>query len=147
MTKKVVQVKQVFEGAIIPERQYTDDAGFDLASHEQVVIMPGKRATVGTGIAVAIPKGYVGMVCPRSGHARKYGITIVNAPGIIDTGFRGEVKVILHNLDKKEAFYVHPGMRIAQLVIVPIIGIPIEPVWDFDEEETERGQDGFGSTG
>lgn len=144
---KKVQVKQLFDNAVVPTKAYTDDAGFDLVANEQAAIMPGRRATIGTGIALAIPEGFVGMVCPRSGMARKHGITVVNAPGIIDAGYRGEVKVILHNLDKKEAFYVLPGDRIAQLVVVPIIGVPIEHVWDFDEPETDRGDGGFGSTG
>src|SRR6185369_15100422 len=103
------------EDATLPVRAYAGDAGLDLASAERVELGPGERALVGTGLAVAIPDGYAGFVQPRSGLAAKHGITIVNAPGLVDAGYRGELKVVLLNTDTSETFVVEPGMRIAQL--------------------------------
>ncbi|MBA2298942.1 MAG: dUTP diphosphatase, partial [Actinobacteria bacterium] len=104
--------------ATLPERAYAGDAGLDLAACERVELGPGQRATVGTGLAVAIPEGHTGFVLPRSGLAAKHGITIVNAPGLIDAGYRGELRVVLLNTDASERFTVDLGMRIAQLVVL-----------------------------
>ncbi len=130
--------------ATIPERAYAGDAGLDLASCEQVVLRPGERALVGTGLAVAIPEGHAGFVQPRSGLAAKHGITIVNSPGLVDAGYRGELRVILQNTDARESFTVEPGMRIAQLVVVEL---PAGQLVVVDElPESERGARGFGSS-
>ena len=136
--------KRLEAGATLPERAYAGDAGLDLAASERVELAPGARAVVGTGLAVAIPAGYAGFVQPRSGLAAKHGITIVNTPGLVDSGYRGELKVVLLNTDREETFVVEPGMRIAQLVVVPV-ATP-QPV-DVDAlPESERGERGFGSS-
>jgi dUTP pyrophosphatase len=132
------------EGAILPERAYPGDAGLDLAASERVELAPGARAVVGTGLAVAIPDGHAGFVQPRSGLAAKHGITIVNSPGLVDSGYRGELKVVLLNTDTQEPFVVEPGMRIAQLVVVPV-ATP-QPVEVSELPATERGERGFGSS-
>lgn len=121
------------------------DAGIDLRSAEDCTIFVGQRKLVRCGIRVALPKGTVGMVCPRSGLAGKHGITVLNAPGILDEGYRGEVMVILLNTDSDEPFHVKKGDRIAQLVVAPYIRCEIEEVDELDD--TERGTSGFGSTG
>ena len=130
---------------MIPTRAYTGDAGLDLAACERVELHPGERALVGTGLAVAIPDGYAGFVQPRSGLAARHGISIVNTPGLVDAGYRGELKVTLLNTDSRESFVVEPGMRIAQLVVLPIPAVvPVE----VDElPASARGADGFGSSG
>ncbi|MDD5448354.1 MAG: dUTP diphosphatase [Actinomycetota bacterium] len=131
--------------AKVPEYAHEGDAGCDLASSIEVDISPGERAVIPTGIAVAIPEGYAGFVQPRSGLAAKHGIGIVNSPGLIDSHYRGEIKVILVNLDKKEIFHVKRGDKICQLVIQPVERanfVEIEKL-----EPTERGEGGFGSTG
>src|SRR5256886_8131765 len=120
-------VRRLREDAVLPERAYAGDAGLDLAACERHELAPGERALVGTGLAVAIPEGYAGLVQPRSGLAARHGITIVNTPGLVDAGYRGELQVILLNTDEREPFVVEPGMRIAQLVVVPIPGVdPVE---------------------
>jgi dUTP pyrophosphatase len=130
--------------AVLPERAYEGDAGLDLVACERVELAPGERAVVGTGIAVALPEGHAGFVQPRSGLAARHGISIVNTPGLVDAGYRGELRVILLNTDAREAFVVEPGMRIAQLVVMPIS--PVEPV-ELDElPDTDRGVRGFGSS-
>ena len=130
--------------AVVPSRAYDGDAGFDLAACERVELAPGERATVGTGLAVAVPDGYAGFVQPRSGLASRHGITIVNAPGLVDSGYRGEVRVVLLNTDPREPFVVEPGMRIAQLVVVPV---PDVETVEVDElPQSERGVRGFGSS-
>ncbi|TMK71121.1 MAG: dUTP diphosphatase [Actinobacteria bacterium] len=137
-------MRRLREDAIIPERAYAGDAGFDLAACERVELEPGERATVGTGLAVAIPEGYAGFVQPRSGLAARHGITIVNTPGLVDSGYRGELRVILLNTDSREAFIIERGMRIAQLVVVPT---PEFELLEVDElPESERGVRGFGSS-
>jgi dUTP diphosphatase len=137
-------LRRLRAGAILPERAYDGDAGLDLAACERVELGPGERATVGTGIAVAIPPGHAGFVQPRSGLASRHGITIVNSPGLVDAGYRGELKVVLHNTDRREAFVVEPGMRIAQLVVVPV---PLIAAVEVDElPGSERGERGFGSS-
>ena len=130
---------------MLPSRAYEHDAGFDLAACERVCLAPGERAIVGTGLALAIPPGFAGYVQPRSGLAAKHGITHVNAPGLVDSGYRGELRVILLNTDPREPFVVEPGMRIAQLVVV---GVPDSTLRVVDElPGSERGEGGFGSSG
>ena len=132
------------DDAVVPLRAYSGDAGLDLAACERVELAPGERVTVGTGLAVAIPEGYAGYVQPRSGLAAKHGITIVNTPGLVDSGYRGELKVILLNTDAADSFVVEPGMRIAQLVVLELPSV--DPV-EVDELPTsERGVRGFGSS-
>jgi dUTP pyrophosphatase len=128
----------------VPARAYAGDAGLDLAACEREQLGPGERALVGTGLAVAIPEGYAGFVQPRSGLATKHGITIVNTPGLIDSGYRGELRVTLLNTDLRETFVVEVGMRIAQLVIVPIPEVELVEVGELPE--SERGVRGFGSS-
>jgi dUTP pyrophosphatase len=130
--------------AVVPSRAYTGDAGLDLASCERVELAPGERALVGTGLAVAIPEGFAGFVQPRSGLASRHGISIVNTPGLVDSGYRGELRVALLNTDPRETFVVEPGMRIAQLVVVPVP--EVEPVETDELPDSERGVRGFGST-
>ena len=136
--------RRVHPDAVLPERAYVGDAGVDLVARERVELRPGERATVGTGIAVAVPEGHAGFVQPRSGLAARHGISIVNTPGLIDSGYRGEVRVILLNTDAREPFVVEPGMRIAQLVVIPVPSV--EPVELEELPETERGVRGFGSS-
>lgn len=128
----------------MPTRAYAGDAGLDLAACERVELGPGQRAFVGTGLAVAIPDGHAGFVQPRSGLAREHGITIVNTPGLVDSGYRGELRVILLNTDRNESFVVEPGMRIAQLVVVPIPELELVEVDELPD--SERGVRGFGSS-
>ena len=139
-----VAFRKLRDDAVVPTRAYDGDAGLDLASCERVVLAPGARETVGTGLAVAVPDGYAGFVQPRSGLASRHGITIVNAPGLVDSGYRGELRVVLHNTDARELFVVEPGMRIAQLVVVPIASV--DPVEVEELPESERGVRGFGSS-
>jgi dUTP pyrophosphatase len=129
---------------VVPGRAYAGDAGLDLSACESAVLGPGERALVGTGLAIAIPEGYAGFVQPRSGLATKNGISIVNSPGLIDSGYRGELKVTLLNTDPRETFTVEPGMRIAQLVILPIPELELVEVDELPE--SERGVRGFGSS-
>jgi dUTP pyrophosphatase len=137
-------IRRLRDDAVVPERAYAGDAGLDLAACERVELAPGGRATVGTGLAVAIPEGYAGFIQPRSGLAAKNGITIVNTPGLVDSGYRGELKVILLNTDSRDTFVVEPGMRIAQLVIMLVPGV--DPVEVGELPESERGVRGFGSS-
>jgi dUTP pyrophosphatase len=137
-------IQRLRKEAVVPERAYTGDAGLDLAACERVELAPGERALVGTGLAVAIPEGYAGFVQPRSGLAARHGLTIVNSPGLVDSGYRGELRIILLNTDSSEPFVVEPGMRIAQLVVLPIPELELVEV---DELPTsERGVRGFGSS-
>jgi dUTP pyrophosphatase len=130
--------------AVLPAHAYDGDAGLDLAACERVELGPGERATVRTGIAVAIPEGHAGFVQPRSGLAARHGITIVNSPGLVDSGYRGELKVVLQNTDRGEPFVVEPGMRIAQLVVLPVPGVTAVEVEELPA--SERGERGFGSS-
>ena len=130
--------------ATLPSRAYDADAGLDLAACDRVELGPGERALVGTGLAVAIPEGYAGFVQPRSGLAARHGISIVNAPGLVDAGYRGELKVTLHNTDLREPFVVEPGMRIAQLVVLPVPALELVEVDELPD--SERGVRGFGSS-
>jgi dUTP pyrophosphatase len=138
-------IKRLRDDAVLPARAYHGDAGLDLAACERVELAPGERAVVGTGLAVAIPEGYAGFVQPRSGLADRHGITIVNAPGLIDSGYRGELKVILLNTDSRHPFVVEPGMRIAQLVVLEAPEVELEEVEELPA--TERGVRGHGSSG
>jgi dUTP pyrophosphatase len=128
-----------------PSRAHEGDAGLDLHAAEGVRLGPGERASVGTGIAVAVPEGQAGLVLPRSGLAAKHGIALVNAPGLIDPGYRGEVRVLLLNTDPSDPFEIAPGDRIAQLLLVPFAAV--EAVEATELDETPRGLAGFGSSG
>ena len=131
--------------AVLPTRAYDHDAGFDLYALEPLRLDPGRRASVRTGIAVEIPAGRAGLVLPRSGLAARHGITLVNAPGLIDAGYRGELRVLLLNTDPEEGFEVSPGDRIAQLVLVRVESEAVEEVDELGA--SERGAQGFGSSG
>ena len=140
-----VAFQRLAEAAQAPERAHDHDAGWDLRAAEPAVIGPGERASVGTGIAVAIPEGCAGLVLPRSGLAARHGITLTNAPGLIDAGYRGEVRVLLLNTDRSEPFGIAVGDRIAQLVVVDVPGVEFEE--SVSLTETARGTGGFGSSG
>jgi dUTP pyrophosphatase len=138
-------IRRLRPDAVVPARAYEGDAGVDLAACDRVVLGPGERAVVGTGLAAEIPDGYAGFVLPRSGLAAHHGLTVVNAPGLIDSGYRGEVKVILLNTDRAAPFVIEPGMRVAQLVVQAV-----EEVRIVEAEElsgSERGVGGHGSSG
>ena len=137
-------IQRLREDAVVPARAYPGDAGLDLAACERLELGPGERAVVGTGLAVAIPEGYAGFVQPRSGLASRHGISVVNAPGLIDSGYRGELRVILLNTDREHAFVVEPGMRIAQLLVLEVP--EVEPVEVDELPESVRGVRGFGSS-
>jgi dUTP pyrophosphatase len=138
-------VTRLRDDAVLPESAYPGDAGLDLVACETVEIAPGERAVVPTGIAVAIPEGYAGLVVPRSGLALRHGITLVNTPGLIDSGYRGELRVIALNTDRQHAFTVEAGMRIAQLLVC---AVPAVALVETDElPGTVRGTAGFGSSG
>jgi dUTP pyrophosphatase len=141
----IVRFRRLSDTARPPTRAHDGDAGYDLHADEAARLDPGQRASVGTGIAVAVPDGHAGLVLPRSGLAARHGIALVNAPGLIDAGYRGEVRVLLLNTDRERAFEVTPGDRIAQLVIVRVQGPTLEESEELDE--TRRGAEGFGSTG
>jgi dUTP pyrophosphatase len=135
----------VAAGGRSPSRAHAGDAGVDLHAAEAVTLGPGDRASVGTGISVEIPEGHAGLVVPRSGLAARHGISLVNAPGLIDSGYRGEVRVLLLNTDREKPFEVRPGDRIAQLVLTPFA--EAEPVEAVELATSARGRGGFGSTG
>ena len=138
-------IQRLRRDAVLPARAYSGDAGLDLSACERIELPPGGRAVVGTGLAVAIPNGYAGFVQPRSGLADRHGIAVVNSPGLIDSGYRGELKVILLNTDSTHPFVVEPGMRIAQLVVLEVPGVELEEVDELPA--TERGVRGHGSSG
>ncbi|HLW16844.1 MAG TPA: dUTP diphosphatase [Actinomycetota bacterium] len=140
-----IQVRRLDETVPLPARAHPGDAGLDLHSVEDVVLKPGERASIATGIAVAIPDGYAGFVVPRSGLAARHGIGVVNAPGLIDSGYRGEIRVLLINLDPNEPFELAKGERIAQLVVQRVEEATLREVRDLPE--SARGEGGFGSTG
>jgi dUTP pyrophosphatase len=131
----------------MPARAYTGDAGYDLTAAERVVLAPGERAVLRTGIAMAVPVGYAGLVLPRSGLATQFGISLVNTPGLIDPGYRGELMVPLINHDREETFEVVIGMRIAQLVLVKAAEAQFVNVEILEESADDRGEGGFGSSG
>jgi len=131
--------------AVLPSRAHEGDAGLDLTTCERVELGPGERAVVPTGVAIALPDGFAGFVQPRSGLAARHGITIVNAPGLIDSGYRGELRVVLLNTDREHTFVAEPGDRIAQLVVLAVAAV--EPVEVAELPGSVRGTAGFGSTG
>jgi len=140
-----LRVAKLKDEAVLPSRAHEGDAGLDLYACEAAHLGPGERWSVGTGIGVEIPDGYAGLVLPRSGLARDHGIALVNSPGLIDSGYRGELRVLLLNTDPAETFRVEPGDRIAQLVLVPVA--PVEPVEVEALSESARATGGFGSSG
>lgn len=142
---EAIKVKRLDPELPLPARAYPGDAGADLYAAESVDLGPGERAIVGTGIALALPHGTVGLVHPRSGLAARHGLSIVNAPGTIDAAYRGEVKVCLINLDPRETVRIERGTRIAQLVVQRVELPVFQEVEDLDE--TDRGAGGYGSTG
>ena len=139
-----VAIRRLREEAVLPRRSYPGDAGLDLSACDGLELGPGERAVVATGLAVAIPEGFAGFVQPRSGLAAEHGLSVVNAPGLIDSGYRGEVRVVLLNTDKERTFTIEPGMRIAQLVVLPVPELDVEEVAELPE--SERGERGFGSS-
>jgi dUTP pyrophosphatase len=139
-----VAVRRLRADAVLPTLAYEGDAGFDLTACERIVLAPGERAVVATGLAVEIPDGYAGFVQPRSGLAARHGIGVVNSPGLIDSGYRGEIRVVLLNTDRAAPFGVEPGMRIAQLVIAPVATVRLVEVDEL--VASERGTQGFGSS-
>jgi dUTP pyrophosphatase len=141
-----VAARLLTKTARMPSRAHDDDAGFDLYADEGLILEPGRRARVRTGVAVALPPDSAGLVVPRSGIASRNGISVVNGPGLIDPGYRGEIAVILLNTDLDEAFEVSVGDRIAQLLILQTAGHRLVEAAE-DLEETTRGAGGFGSTG
>lgn len=140
-----LRVAKLKDEATVPTRAHAGDAGLDLYACEAAHLGPGERWSVGTGVAVEIPEGHAGLVLPRSGLARDHGISLVNSPGLIDAGYRGEVRVLLLNTDPAEIFRLQPGERIAQLVITPIASA--EPIEVESLSESVRGDGGFGSSG
>jgi dUTP pyrophosphatase len=141
-----LRFQRLTEAARLPTRAHEGDAGLDLYAAEAVVVPPaGGRIDVGTGVATEIPEGHAGLVLPRSGNARKHGITLTNAPGLIDAGYRGELRVLILNTDPADAFEIAPGDRIAQLVIVAVA--LAEPVEADELGNSQRGERGFGSSG
>jgi dUTP pyrophosphatase len=139
-----IAITRVRADARLPERAYAGDAGLDLATCEAVRLGPGERALVPTGLAVAIPEGYAGFVQPRSGLAAGDGITVVNSPGLVDAGYRGELKVVLLNTDRERTFTAEAGERIAQLVVLAVPELTLREVADLPP--SERGVRGFGSS-
>lgn len=145
MNEVSLEIKRLDPDLPLPRYQHPGDAGLDLHSAENFVLAPGERRVVGTGIAVAIPPGFVGLTAPRSGLAARCGLSTVNAPGVIDAGYRGEIKLILVNLDTGESLSIRRGERVAQLLVVPVARAE---VIERDElEGTDRGDAGLGSTG
>lgn len=137
--------RRLSDEATLPTRAHDGDAGLDLYAAEAATLGPGERSSVGTGIAVEIPAGHAGLVLPRSGLAARHGIALVNAPGLIDAGYRGEVRVLLLNTDRAEPFEINPGDRIAQLLVTPFAAAaPVEAV---ELTGSDRGNGGFGSSG
>jgi dUTP pyrophosphatase len=140
-----LRVAKLKDNAVIPTRAHPGDAGLDLYSTEIAHLGPGERWSVGTGIALEIPEGHAGLVLPRSGLAREHGIALVNSPGLIDAGYRGEVRVLLLNTDPAETVRIEAGARIAQLVVTPVA--IAEPVEATELSDSARGEGGFGSSG
>jgi dUTP pyrophosphatase len=140
-----LSVRRLDPRATLPTRAYPDDAGLDLYALEAAVLEPGERAGIRTGIALEIPPGQAGLVLPRSGLAMRHGISVVNAPGLIDAGYRGEVQVLLLNTDRRSSFSLAAGERIAQLVLVRVQTPAVREVSEL--AVSERGAGGFGSSG
>ena len=139
-----LQICRLRPEAVIPEQAYSGDAGLDLAACDRIELAPGERATIGTGLAVAIPESYAGFVQPRSGLAARHGISLVNSPGLIDSGYRGEIRVVVLNTDRESSFTIEPEMRIAQLVIMRLPEVELIEVEELPD--SERGVRGFGSS-
>jgi dUTP pyrophosphatase len=139
-----LEVMRLREEAVVPERAYAGDAGLDLTTCERLELPPGERAVAPTGLAVAIPEGYAGFVQPRSGLSARSGIAVVNSPGLIDSGYRGEIRVVLLNTDRERTFVAEPGDRIAQLVVLPVPELAVREVDELPP--SERGVRGFGSS-
>lgn len=145
LDRVAVRIKRLDKSVQIPSYAYEGDAGLDLRANDDMIIEPHCRVLVPTGLAIALPEGYAGFVQPRSGMALKLGLSIANTPGLIDSHYRGELKIICINLDPKEAIHIERGERIAQLVIQQV---PIVDLVEVDElDETDRGTGGFGSSG
>jgi dUTP pyrophosphatase len=138
-------VEVLITASVVPSYAHPGDAGADLHSTEAVVLAPGERALVGTGVSIALPDGYAAFVVPRSGLAAKHGITIVNSPGTVDAGYRGEIKVTVLNTDRTQPYTIGVGDRIAQLVVMPVVRAEFIPVDRLPG--SQRGEGGFGSTG
>jgi dUTP pyrophosphatase len=137
-------VRRLREGATLPTQAYVGDAGLDLAACDRHEVGPGERAVIATGLAVEIHEGHAGFVLPRSGLAARHGITLLNAPGLIDSGYRGEIQVVFHNTDATNTFVVEPGMRIAQLVVLAVPELRL--VEQAELAHSDRGERGFGSS-
>ena len=142
MTEKI---DVLIHAEIIPSYSHPGDAGADLSSSQELVLLPGQRAVVGTGVSIALPRGYVAFIVPRSGLAAKHGITVLNSPGTVDAGYRGEILVTLLNTDTENEFTIHVGDRIAQMIVMPVTQARFTSVDRLPE--SERGDSGFGSTG
>jgi dUTP pyrophosphatase len=140
-----LRVTRLRDDAVLPTRAHACDAGLDLSACEAMTIEPGERALISTGLAVEIPADHAGIVAPRSGLALRHGISIVNTPGVIDAGYRGEVQVLLLNTDRSAPFTVERGMRIAQLLVIPVAPVKVVEVTGLSD--SARGEDGFGSSG
>lgn len=140
-----LNVKLLSDNAVLPENAYSGDAGIDLRATEAMVLKPFERALIPTGLAMAIPEGYAGFVLPRSGSAIKQGLSLVNSPGLIDSGYRGEIKCIAINLDPQHDIDIQIGDRIAQLVVMKVENLHLMQVNELDS--TQRGEGGFGSSG
>jgi dUTP pyrophosphatase len=145
MSGETLRVRRLDPRAKLPTRAYPGDAGLDLYALDAVVLEPGERLSVPTGIAVEIPEGQAGLVLPRSGLAARFGVALVNAPGLIDAGYRGEVRILLLNTDRHTSVTLGPGDRIAQLVLVQVQTPDVVEVQEL--ELSERGAGGFGSSG
>jgi len=145
MDNPIVRVTRLDDEALLPTYAHDDDAGADLATTEDVRLYPGERAVVGTGIAVAIPDGYAGFVYPRSGLAARNGLTMVNSPGVIDAGYRGEIKVCLINTDQRSPIHLKRGDKIAQMVIQAVAHVRYDCVEELPQ--SDRGAGGYGSSG
>jgi dUTP pyrophosphatase len=140
-----LRFRRLSDSALLPSRAHEGDAGLDLHAAEAAVLGPGDRTSVGTGVAVEIPPGHAGLVLPRSGLAGRHGIALVNSPGLIDAGYRGEIRVLLLHTDRDATFEVAPGDRIAQLLVVPFVDA--EPIESVELAASARGAGGFGSSG
>lgn len=140
-----IPLKKLDERAVVPQNAYQGDAGVDLHALDACVLEPFERTLVHTGVAIAIPEGYAGFVLPRSGNALKKGLSLVNTPGLIDSNYRGEIGVIVINLDPTKPITIEPGDRIAQLVIMRVESVAFDVVQELDD--TDRGAGGFGSSG
>ena len=137
-------VRRLRQDAVMPQRAYAGDAGLDLTTCERIELAPGERGMAPIGVAVAIPEGYAGFVQPRSGLAERHGIAVVNSPGLVDSGYRGELRVILLNTDPGETFVAEAGDRVAQLVVLPVPALELVEVDELPP--SERGARGFGSS-